>query len=173
MRTGAAPTAHIPAWRKSSRTWRCRRHRRPIPLTAARRPPGNARRTPEMYTGQLKRSSQQEICWPIATPGPERRSIGERLRRRLTSCLLTRTPMGCYTSISQKAPISAFTASRRLQPWQPLSDAICGTGENVPGTSSPWRWTPPDFEGWRPRTVDGSGKAATWWWIKRTHQSPG
>jgi hypothetical protein len=33
----------------------------------------------------------------------------------------TRTPMGCYAGTSQKAPIPAFTASRRLQPWQPLS----------------------------------------------------
>src|SRR6267143_5979998 len=34
---------------------------------------------------------------------------------------LTRIPTGCYASTSQKAPISACTAPRRLEPWRPLS----------------------------------------------------
>src|SRR5215831_8766880 len=33
----------------------------------------------------------------------------------------TRTQTGCYASTSQKAPTSACTAPRRLQPWQPPS----------------------------------------------------
>src|SRR5713101_3645545 len=37
------------------------------------------------------------------------------------SAALTRTPTGCYASISRKAPISACTASRKLQQWPLLS----------------------------------------------------
>src|SRR5216684_6573967 len=37
------------------------------------------------------------------------------------SAALTRIPTGCYASTSQKAPISACTAPRRLEPWRPLS----------------------------------------------------
>src|SRR6478609_231012 len=36
----------------------------------------------------------------------------------------TRTPMGCCASTFPKAPTSACTAPRRLQPWQPPSTPV-------------------------------------------------
>src|SRR6476646_1466296 len=40
------------------------------------------------------------------------------------SAAATRTPMGCCASTFPKAPTSACTAPRRLQPWQPPSTPV-------------------------------------------------
>src|SRR6478735_9649673 len=53
------------------------------------------------------------------------------------SAAATRTPMGCCASTSRKAPISAHTAPRRLQPWRPPSTP--DRERRLPGKHQPRR----------------------------------
>src|SRR5262249_23664185 len=53
-RTAGVPAVRIRAWRRSSRTWRCRKRRRQIPWRVGHRPRGSDHRTPEPYTAYAR-----------------------------------------------------------------------------------------------------------------------